>query len=57
LIDPVVAGVAVTGESPTGAWTFIGGIGHAVSVGIDEKPATWLQLDLVGSTRGELDIL
>ena len=29
LIDPVVASVAVAGEPPTGARTFIGGIGNA----------------------------
>jgi hypothetical protein len=56
LIDPVVARVAVAGEPPTGARTFIGGIGNAVSVSVDDEPAARLQLNLIG-THSELDIL
>jgi hypothetical protein len=56
LIDPVVASVAVAGEPPTGARTFIGGIGNAVSVSVDDEPAARLQLNLIG-THSKLDIL
>jgi hypothetical protein len=49
LVEAVVARITITGEPPTDAWAIIGGIGHPVSVAVDEKPTAGLKLDLVGA--------